>query len=206
MFAPATLALAASPAERSALHALYAATDGKGWANKSGWLGAVDPCDWFGVACDGGAVVALDMRTSFNAYGDHIGNSMAGTLPSQLSGVAGLAELWLYDNRISGTMPTELMELTELGELVLANHQPDGSPGHHSAAPLPMSGTVPTQIAALEGLGVLVLQDSSLSGTLPVEIQNLTSLSTLYCSFNSVSGTVPPQLAKLGELSLLKKK
>ena len=36
--------LNASPAERSALHALYAATDGEGWANKSGWLGAGDPC------------------------------------------------------------------------------------------------------------------------------------------------------------------
>ena len=196
--------LAATPLERSALHALYAATDGEGWANQSGWLGAGDPCDWFGVGCDGGAVVALDMRTGTDEYGHHFGNSMAGTLPTQLSGAAGLARLFFYDSRISGTMPTELMELTRLEELALANSpHVEGLPGHFSAAPLPMSGTVPTQIAALEGLGVLVLQYSSLSGTLPLELRNLTSLSVVSCTHNCLSGTVPPQLAALGKLSTL---
>jgi len=144
------------------------------------------------------------MRTGTDEYGHHIGNSMAGTLPTQLSGAAGLAQLFFYDSRISGTMPTELMELTRLEELELSNSpHVEGLPGHFSAAPLPMSGTVPTQIAALEGLGVLILQYSSLSGTLPLELQNLTSLSLVYCHDNSVSGTVPPQLAGLGELSTL---
>ena len=195
--------LAASPAERSALDALYAATEGEGWANKSGWLGAGDPCEWFGVACAGGTVLELSMQTFTDASRLGIGNSMAGTLPSQLSGVAGLAALFLFDNRISGTMPTELMELTRLKALELSNAPPDHS-GYHSAAPLPMSGTVPTQIAALEGLRELGLgQYSSLSGTLPFELQSLTSLSMVYCDANSVSGTVPLQLAALGELSVL---
>ena len=196
--------LALTPAQRSALGALYAATDGEGWANKTGWLGASDPCEWFGVTCNDGAVVELNMRTGADEYGFNIGNSMAGTLPSQLSGAAGLAVLWLYDNNISGTMPTELMKLTGLEALVLSNSPPiDETPGYYSAAPLPMSGTVPTQLAALEGLGFLALQYSSLSGTLPVELANLTALSAVYCNNNAVSGTLPPHLAELTTLTIL---
>ena len=97
MFAALALALrsllAVTPTERSALGALYSATVGEDWANKSGWLGAGDPCEWFGVTCNDGAVVGLDMRTATDEYGSHIGNSMAGTLPSQLGGAAGLAVL-----------------------------------------------------------------------------------------------------------------
>ena len=96
MFAALALALrsllAVTPTERSALGALYSATDGEDWANKSGWLGAGDPCEWFGVACKDGAVVRLDMRTGADWNQHHIGNSMAGTLPTQLSGAAGLTE------------------------------------------------------------------------------------------------------------------
>ena len=68
--------LAASPAERLALDALYEATEGEGWANRTGWLGASDPCEWFGVTCHHGGVVGLDMQTGADEYGHRIGNSM----------------------------------------------------------------------------------------------------------------------------------
>ena len=67
---------AAIPAsEREALIALYNATDGANWTNKTGWLGAVGTeCSWYGVGC------AHDIL--YSLYFDN--NHLNGTIPAEL--------------------------------------------------------------------------------------------------------------------------
>ena len=202
------LAWSASPpsAQRKALRALYEATDGMGWTNKTGWLGGGDPCapPWFGLKCKDGMVVQLDSTTRLNSSVE-VGNSMGGTLPSQLSFLKELQVLSFSDNQISGTIPTELMTLTKMIQLYLINHPPEArdADGYHSAAPLPMSGTIPTELAALEGLMAVAFQDTSLSGTLPVELANLSKVSKLYVDYNFISGTIGSELGTLSAAGIL---
>lgn len=45
--------------DRAALASFYAATDGPGWRNSTGWNSAGDCCTWYGVSCAGGRVTSL---------------------------------------------------------------------------------------------------------------------------------------------------
>ena len=63
--------------ERDALIALYNATNGTGWTNKTGWETATldTECTWYGVTCSGNGHVS-----ELKLY--H--NNLAGTLPAEL--------------------------------------------------------------------------------------------------------------------------
>ena len=91
-------------------------------------------------------------------YLDLSGNSLSGTLPTQVGLLSNLGScvepcgrfLWLDANQISGTLPSQLGLLTNLaGTLDLSGNR--------------LSGTVPTELAALEKLqGRLHLHSNAL--------------------------------------------
>lgn len=107
------LGLPSIPAsERSALLALYSATDGPHWLNKEGWGGPVGTeCEWEGVLCDymgSGAIVV----------GLHLGaNRLTGVLPRELDLLPNLKELLLYDNKLSGRVPKGVLAKFDSGRL-----------------------------------------------------------------------------------------
>ena len=78
-----------------ALTAIYEATGGENWLNKTGWLQEPDPCQWYGVSCSEGNVVALDL----------FGNNLIGTLPLEIGGFPNLRTLTINDNQLSGAIP-----------------------------------------------------------------------------------------------------
>lgn len=78
-----------------ALVAIYEATGGENWLNKTGWLEEADPCQWFGVSCSDGTVVALDL----------FGNNLTGTLPLEIGGFPNLKTLTVNGNQLSGPIP-----------------------------------------------------------------------------------------------------
>ena len=78
-----------------ALVAIYKATGGENWLNKTGWLQEADPCQWYGVSCSDGNVVALDL----------FGNNLTGTLPLEIGGFPNLKTLTINDNQLSGPIP-----------------------------------------------------------------------------------------------------
>jgi len=91
--------------EREALIALYYATNGDNWTNKTGWNGAVGTeCDWYGVTCSGGDLTELALAS----------NNLVGTIPSGLGDLTTLTTLQLGSNSLSGSIPTELGNLTAL--------------------------------------------------------------------------------------------
>jgi len=78
-----------------ALVAIYQSTGGENWLNVSGWLDAPDPCQWYGVACSEGTIVALDL----------FGNNLSGSLPLEIGGFPNLKTLTINGNPLSGPVP-----------------------------------------------------------------------------------------------------
>lgn len=192
----------------AALVALFNATGGPNWLNKSGWLRS-PVCDppWHGVRCVGGQPASLNL-TEYNR--------LSGTLPSEI-GLSGVdTSLFLskspfryfsrdFVNNISmqdgsmvlqgsfsGTIPSQL-GLTNLSQNLAMSETA-------------ISGTIPNELGTelLQLRGMLVLRVSSLSGTLPQSIgddRRLTTYVDMY--WNRISGTVPPKLSHLHALSRL---
>jgi hypothetical protein len=78
-----------------ALVAIFQNTGGEDWNNHSGWLENGDPCQWYGVSCSGGNVVALDLYS----------NNLTGALPLEIGGFPALKTLTINGNPLSGPIP-----------------------------------------------------------------------------------------------------
>jgi len=78
-----------------ALVALYNATKGSGWTNRTNWLTG-NLSTWFGVTVDGGGRV-----TELNLAN----NNLNGTLPNELTNLAELVSLKINGNKLRGNLP-----------------------------------------------------------------------------------------------------
>ncbi|NJN67481.1 MAG: hypothetical protein HC884_12600, partial [Chloroflexaceae bacterium] len=101
-------------AECEALVSLHDQTDGANWTTRTGWKLTSTPCDWYGVTCSSGHVVALSLSD----------NQLRGDFPD-LSALTSLAYLSLSDNYLSGPI-SNLAPLTRLTTLYLSNNQLSG--------------------------------------------------------------------------------
>jgi hypothetical protein len=89
-----------------ALVALYATTAGAEWIDATNWLtvnDTISPCDWYGVTCANGQVVALELS----------GNRLTGPLPAALGALTGLTRLLLDSNRLHGPVPPAFCSLAD---------------------------------------------------------------------------------------------
>ena len=94
-----------APRDRAALEALYHATGGSGWTNRTNWLSPKPLSEWYGVTVDNnGCVTNLDLSD----------NQLTGTLPFQLGYLVNLEELVLSDNRLANILPPSLTNLVAL--------------------------------------------------------------------------------------------
>ncbi len=94
--------------DRTALTALYEATDGPNWTQKEGWLTDAPLEDWYGVDADAsGRVVALALRR----------NGLAGELPPELGDLERLEALVVASNRLAGEFPPEVTGLANLRDM-----------------------------------------------------------------------------------------
>ena len=165
--------------DREVLEALYHATGGPAWSNRTNWLSEAPLSDWFGVGTDGnGQVTILSLRD----------NQLSGTIPPELSGLTSLQRLALRDNQLSGTIPPELSGLTSLQRLALSGNQ--------------LSGTIPPELGGLTSLQYLGIANNWLSGAIPSELGQLTRLQRLFLGSNQLSGAIPPELGGLTNLQL----
>jgi hypothetical protein len=108
------------PSQRSALVALYHATNGPTWRNNQ-WPHELkgNACTWPGVVCDQGHVVQLQLEHSLNG----------GTLPKELGQLTSMIVLDAGSNLCSGTLPAELSAMTRLQQMELdGNHFEGGIP------------------------------------------------------------------------------
>ena len=201
--------------DRKALIALYEATNGSNWTNKTNWLSGAPLDRWHGVSTNaGGRVNALRLS----------GNRLSGPVPPVLGNLSALATLDLGNNQLTGTIPTALGNLTELVSLDLSNNR--------------LSGPIPTALLTLANLQTLNLSgnlfnlDESDDRAALVALYNATEgpnwtnntnwlsdepleewygvstntsgrVDSLELDSNSLSGSIPPELGNLTNLTWL---
>ena len=191
-------------AERTALVALYNATNGAHWHRQRNWTGAGSIRNWQGVTTNAaGFVTELSLPE----------NNLSGTLPPELAKLTRLRELDLDDNRLRGSLPPELGDLPQLRRLVLGANELTGRipPELAGLSQLTMldlgsnslSGAIPPELGSLPRLDSLLLHRNELTGPIPVELGNLASLRRLLLALNQLSGPVPPELGNLANLTYM---
>lgn len=216
--------------ERDALIAIYDATQGASWNDRTNWLGAQGTeCTWFGVGCsaDGMHVETLRLPQNNLAGGlttqvsnlaalrvlDVSGNELTGGIPASVYQLTALEELNLGDNALTGPLDTQIANLTKLQNLYLYYNQLDG-PIPAALASIStleallvqsndFSGAIPVQLAQLPKLTALDLSDNALTGTIPPQLGDLTGLTSLGLSGNTLTGGIPSELGRLTKLRAL---
>jgi len=193
------------PDERTALIALYNATNGPGWSSDSGWDTAImdTECTWHGVTCAAGHVTVLRLPY----------NRLSGSVPSELGNLSSLTRLWLYQNQLTGNIPPELGDLSSLQWLNLWDNQLTGSIPpelgdlsslqHLNLIGNQLTGTIPPELGNLSSLTSLALWGNQLTGNIPPELGDLSYLGSLYLSGNQLNGNIPPELGDLSYLQNL---
>ena len=120
--------------DKEVLVALYNATNGTNWDNRTNWLSGAPLGDWHGVSTDdSGRVIALNLRE----------NGLTGAIPSELGNLTNLTGLYLHRNELSGAIPSELGNLTNLTGLYLHRNE--------------LAGAIPSELGKLTNLTALNL-------------------------------------------------
>lgn len=172
---------AISPAERTALIAIYNSTNGANWTNSTNWLGGTGTeCTWFGVQCGGSNTFVSKLILP--------NNNLTGVLPTDVNQFGSMDELNLAQNHITGALLPELWQLSSLTKLDLSHNQLSGA----------LPPILPSQLIFLTSL---FLSDNQLSGSLIPELGQLSNLQILDLDDNEFSGTIPVQLTSLSQLT-----
>jgi Leucine-rich repeat (LRR) protein len=156
---------------------LYNATSGPGWTNKTNWLTGSNPCNWYGITCNGNARVSSVFLPS---------NSLNGSIPASLGNLSQLQYLYLNANQLKGSIPASLGNLSQLQTLFLPDNQ--------------LNGSIPATLGSLSQLKEFYLNNNRLTGTIPGNLGNLSKLQYLWLSINQLTGTIPASLGNLTQL------
>lgn len=200
--------------QRSILTELFNACQGRQWYRNDYWTSNADVCDWYGVGCDNGQVVLLNLDS----------NNLKGRIPSSVFRLPKLQVLWLNSNRVTLDF-SNIYQATNLLDLRLDStglHSIDGIGQARSLTALSLAfngirGRFPAEIFQLQNLRYLVMNSNVMTGLLPNVFGNLRylrylkldrnifvgpipsfqdspSLTHLYLGANELSGTIPNSL------------
>ncbi|CAM9791854.1 unnamed protein product [Chrysoparadoxa australica] len=163
--------------EREVLMVLFECTNGRNWAQSSGWS-TDNPLSssWYGVTVAGGHVTKLELAR----------NGLSGAIPPSLGKLENLTHLCLNENTLEGPIPSQLGCLAKLENLSLYTNK--------------LFGPIPSELGNLSCLTVLNLWNSNLSGRIPAKLGQLARLAQLDLSFNDLEGPIPLELSRLTNL------
>jgi hypothetical protein len=150
--------------DREALEALFLATGGAGWEDRTDWMTSKETSTWYGVTSDeNGQVVGLDLSN----------NNLVGKCAARLR-CARTVRQCMTRVSVPGTIPPQIGMLRGLSKLYLRSNQ--------------LEGTVPEEMGNLPLLEWLSMSDNALTGKVPKEFAQLDSLRKLYLHFNEFEG------------------
>lgn len=196
---PIAAAANADP-QRTALIALFNATNGPSWLcgkGKKTWR-TTDPgskyCAWDGVSCAGNSTNVSSIRLS--------SCGMTGTLPDALGSLLHLVVLDVSNNSIRGTLPASLAHCTLMQELDVELNQIEGTlPPSYSnwgssfrefnASTNSLSGVLPESYSAWGLLTKFNVAANHLSGTLPASFSAWNNLTIFTVCENLFTGSIP---------------
>lgn len=154
-------------AERDALMAFYAASNGPQWVNNTNW-GSDKPLDqWYGVTLRDGRVTALLLDN----------NNLKGDIAESIGELEKMETLSLAENQLTGDITAIISGMHGLTSLNLSTNQ--------------LSGMIPVEIGELRNLLLLSLNDNYFTGMIPEGLINIQSLQTLRLRDNFLSGEIP---------------
>jgi len=165
-----------------ALKILFENTNGENWNNSTNWHQVntttkprnCNLSTLFGVKLNNaGRVVFLELSE----------NNLRGIIPSQLTYLTELKELWLWGNQLTGNIPYNLNQLTKLTHLDIGINQ--------------LTGFIPANLGDLSNLEELYFDSNQLTGKLSAQIGNLNNLNFLYLSNNQLNGCFDSNLKSL---------
>ncbi|BAT81093.1 hypothetical protein LR48_Vigan07g058100 [Vigna angularis] len=132
----------------------------------SNWVdddSSFDPCNWFGVECSDGRVVALNLKDL----------CLEGTLAPELAKLIHINSIILRNNSFSGTIPEGFVELKELEVLDL---------GYNN-----FSGHLPADLGSNISLAILLLDNNEFLVGFSPEINELRLLSECQVGENQLT-------------------
>ena len=188
--------------DRTALGALFYATDGQNWINNTHWMSNKPLGQWYGVT------TTSDGRVSRVELGE---NQLIGNIPLELGNLTELTYLVLNRNHLSGEIPPELGHLGKLETLELARNSLGGEIPRElrnltqlewlGLGGNQLTGEIPRELGRLTNLTGIYLWENQIRGEIPVELGNLTKLNELSLGKNRLSGQIPSSLGKLVNLT-----
>ncbi|CAN7104156.1 unnamed protein product, partial [Brassica rapa subsp. narinosa] len=141
-------------------------------------------------------------------------NGFIGQVPSSLSNLSRLTELYLDHNELTGGFPL-VQNITSLSILNLSlNHFSGAIPSSLLTMPflsylnldenhLTDPVEIPESIGLLKALIALNLSNNGFTGHIPLSLENVTELESLDLSGNKLSGSIPKGLARLSFLAYI---
>lgn len=195
-------------AEYRALLAIYTATKGDQWINRTGWnlLNNTVSNQWFGIRTENGHVTEINFGSS--------GNNLDGQLPVEIKDLPYLKKININGNKnLKGSIPDELGNLTSLSAISLASN---GLTGEIPASVWRMpnvtslnlfnnrlSGSLPDKIDSLRNITSLILSNNQLSGRITESLSDLRKLENLSLAYNQFSGEIPVEIGSIPMLTWL---
>lgn len=192
-------------AEKATLNALYAATGGKNWSNRSKWTSGEPICSWEGVVCENGNV---DDNSGITGI-DLENNAMVGTIPKSIWKLPFLKDLNVKYNDDLYLNFDGLSAASSLEVLYLSRIRIDSLRGISQASSLRqlhitkcgISGPFPDELFDLGAtLDSLFMEYNAMTGTLSTRFGELTNLEVFYAYDNEFSGKIPSQIGMMSSL------
>jgi hypothetical protein len=188
-----------SEQEFHALKALYNATGGDNWTNRTGWENINTTAtkndittSWHGIS-----TITEGHVTNLSFYG----NNLTGSIPDEIGNLPYLTYLNFGNNNLEGPLPQSLKNLTKLYAFAISQCKINGPfPSElflncpllrfFYAAGCGLTGTVPDVFGSTPLLQDFWIYNNQLEGELPPSINKL-NLSDLSCSNNKFTGALP---------------
>ncbi|KAK9120598.1 hypothetical protein Syun_018215 [Stephania yunnanensis] len=155
----------------------------------------------------------LPQVLSESQFLDLAGNSLNGSIPSELGLLSGIQRLEIGYNALSGGIPKEIGNLSNLTYLDLSNNNLSGflPPEIGNLSKLEslflfknhLSGPIPESLSGLKASKEIDLSDNALSGSIPLGFSNLKWLKNLSLMNNRLIGAIPEGVGELEFLESL---
>ncbi|PRP78050.1 hypothetical protein PROFUN_13780 [Planoprotostelium fungivorum] len=197
--------------QRSDLMLLYNSAGGSSWTSKTNWGGS-NPCNFYGVTCDGsGNVVTLRLEnigmqgTIPSGFGQNLGymqtlaitghyavyggtKGVYGPLPSSITSMGNLQYFYINSNELSGTLPN----FSAFPKLTQADFQYNHFTGFSN----------PSGLNSVTLLNRLWLYRNEFT-SIPSEVTSMSSVTSIRAECNYLTSTVDPGIWSMPQVTEL---